>query len=331
MKNLYFKLKLQLTICLIFAIFIFNPANFLQAQNIPKQFKNNELNCYYSMKDGMLNGSYQSFYANGIKKSQGKFENNNRVEKWTVWDSLGNKICERQYKNAFEFKQIFPVNMLNFNVLNDRDSNELIKDFIVKEPMVYFYSKIWRIISKENNTMLFENERLSKLLINSILNQKISVYDIENEEFTKVLTLQQISEKFDFNKLKINAFKIKEVCFMDTIRKISELRILGICPIAYFKNDTTKSFGLFWLYFPDIRKVLASEKIRSKQEYPELLNMDDIFVFRHFSSKIIKEDNTYGKEIKDYKTGKDIEIEAERINLKLIEYEHDFWMLFSKN
>lgn len=316
---------------MLLVIFTFNAENLLYAQNIPKQFKNKELNCNYNVKDGMLNGSYQSFYPNGIKKSQGKFENNNRVERWTVWDSLGNEICERQYKNAIEFKQIFPVNLRNFNVLSDRDSNELIKDFIVKEPMIYFYSKIWRIISKENNPLLFDNESLSKLLINSILNQKITVFDIANEEFTIPLTLKQINEKFDFDNLKINSFKIKEVCFMDTVRKISEVRILGICPIACLKNDTVNNFGLFWLYYPDIRKVLSTKKIISKHEFPELLNMDDIFVFRHFSSKIIKEDNTYDKEIKDYKTGKDIEIEAERINLKLIEYEHDFWMLFSKN
>lgn len=330
MKYFNAEQKLRLAIFLLLTLNLGIQAVQLAAQTIPKQFKDPNLNCNYNLKDGMLNGKYLSFYPNGNRKSEGEFKNNNRIGKWTIWDSTDNKICEREYKNAFVYKQNFPLNPNNFTLLNDRDSNEIIKEFFIKEAMISAYSKIWRMISEENNPILFENNRLSKLLINSMLNGKITAYDIADEEFTKPLSVLQLKEKFEFDKLEIKAYKIKEVWFLDTVRKISEVRILGICPIAKSKNENEVSQNLFWFYFPDISKVLATDKIKKKLIFPVITNMDDIFVFRHFASTIIKEENPYNKAIKDYKTGKDIEIEAEKIQLKLIELEHDFWMLFTK-
>ncbi len=330
MKYFNAEQKLLLAICIFLTLNICIPAVQLIAQNIPKQFKDLNLNCTYNIKDGMFNGKYLSFYPNGNRKSEGEFKNNNRIGKWTIWDSTENKICEREYKNAFVYKQNFPLNPHNYTLLNKRDSNDIIKEFFIKEAMIYTFSKTWRMIYEENNPNLFENDRLSKLLINSMLNSKVTAYDIADEEFTKPLSIQQLKEKFEFDKLEIKAYKIKEVWFLDTVRKISEVRILGICPVAKSKNENAATQDLCWFYFPDIRKVLASEKIRSNKIFPVITNMDDIFVFRHFASKIIKEDNPYNKAIKNYKSGRDIEIEAEKIELKLIELEHDFWMLFTK-
>jgi antitoxin component YwqK of YwqJK toxin-antitoxin module len=47
----------------------------------------------------MLNGKYVSFYPNGVKKSEGSFQFNNRIGEWVVWDSTGKLRVKRLYTN----------------------------------------------------------------------------------------------------------------------------------------------------------------------------------------------------------------------------------------
>lgn len=326
MKNQRLTIKSIFLYCTVFAISL-SPFTLINAQNNPKHFKNKDINCIYNIKNGMMDGNYQSFYLNGNKKSNGDFINNNKSGLWTIWDTTCNIIVERQYVNNFEYKQLFPLNPKNYTTSSERDTNGLLKYFFVKEEMVYASNRIWRIIPKENNPLLFDNDILSGLLISNILNGKIVAYNTISDEFTKPFSRLEVNLKYDYDNLEIVAYRLKEEWFFDNVRKTAEIRIMGICPVARYKNDTDNNFDLFWLYFPDIRDKLALGKIWEKN--PLLQNIDDLFYFRYFSSSIVKESNIYNKEIKDYKTGKDIEIEAERIKLKLIEFEHDCWVNFA--
>lgn len=299
----------------------------LQAQNNQKTFKDKDLQYEYNITNGMLNGLYKSYFTNGKLKSSGSFYNNNRYGLWTTWDSTGKIMIKRIYKSNFEFKQLYPANINNYTFLNKRDSSGFVKDFDVKEQMIVQSQRIWRIITKSNNDLFFKNNYLGKVLTDLVLNSKTIAYDAINDEFTKKYSVEELTNKYDLSKIEIIAYKIKETWFFDNVRKISESRIIGICPVAVYKSDTTKQIDLFWLYYPDIRVNLAKEKINHAM--PNIKNLDDILFFRYFSSNIYKEDNIYNKEIKDYKKGNDINVEAEKIMLNLIETETDFWKKFA--
>lgn len=320
-KNKFILLYVLITIGFLFSL------DRTQAQIHQKSFDDKNIHCIYNLSNGMFNGQYKSFYKNGKIKISGKFTDNNRKGIWTLWSKDGKILVKREYSNNYEYKQIFPVNIKNSNYLGDRDSNGTIKDFDVKEQMIAQSQRIWRLITKNNNDFLFKNNYLGNVLTNLVLNSKISAYSAVNDEFTKPYSLKEITDKYDFNKIEIIAYKIKETWFFDNVRKISESRIIGICPVAVYKSDTTKQIDLFWLYYPDIRVNLAKEKLNFALS--NIKNLDDFFFFRYFSSYIYKEDNIYNKEIKDYKNGNEIDVESERIMLILIESETDFWYKFA--
>jgi len=52
--------------------------------------------------------------------------------------------------------------------------------------------------------------------------------------------------------------------------------------------------------------------------------------FLHFTSIISKESNFYDREISDYAKGQEIEKESERIEISIIELEHDIWLSFTR-
>jgi len=190
--------------------------------------------------------------------------------------------------------------------------------------MVILQHRLWRYISQSENPALFEKNRLFGLLNKNILNKNITVYSVKDNEF-----LDPLPANIDTSSLKVIGYRIKEDWFFDIDRMVSETRILGLCPVIVnkLKHDT---LDLYWAYFPELRKCLAMEKI-SQSDLPEKIKtLDDLFFYRCFSSQIYKEANVYDRTIASYKKGKEIEKEAERIEIGLIETENDLWIGFTK-
>ena len=82
---------------------------------------------------------------------------------------------------------------------------------------------------------------------------------------------------------------------------------------------------MFWLYFPELRKVLINEEVYNPYNFGQRLTYDDVFMKRQFSSLIYKVDNTYDRRIEDYVEGLDALLEAEDIKNTLMDYEHNLW------
>jgi Gliding motility associated protein GldN len=78
-----------------------------------------------------------------------------------------------------------------------------------------------------------------------------------------------------------------------------------------------------------INQGLASEKVNINDE-PSISTIEDIFQFRHFSGSIYKESNVYDRKISDYKTGNAIKEESERIEMNVLDLEHDTWIYLTE-
>lgn len=127
----------------------------------------------------------------------------------------------------------------------------------------------------------------------------------------------------------ITKYWIKEDWFFDKQRSVMDVRILGILVVTSKKTESGEDAGgdkpLFWVYFPEIRPVLANNDVYMRHNDAERRSFDDIFWKRMFSSYIIKESNVYDRYIMDYAMGIDGLLEAEKIKENIFEFEHDFW------
>ncbi|MCC7503590.1 MAG: gliding motility protein GldN, partial [Flavobacteriales bacterium] len=82
---------------------------------------------------------------------------------------------------------------------------------------------------------------------------------------------------------------------------------------------------VFWLYFPELRYVLANATAFNPQNEAEHRSLDALFAKRMFSSTVTAVSNVYGRSLPEYLTGVDALLEAERIEQGLFQYEHDLW------
>ena len=110
-----------------------------------------------------------------------------------------------------------------------------------------------------------------------------------------------------------------------------DVRILGIAPMQEDKDEVNnKPLGtfspIFWVYFPDARKVLINAEVFNLvKNDAERRTYDDIFWKRMFSSTIVKEANVMNRRIDEYMVGLDALLEAERIKTEIFNIEHDLW------
>jgi antitoxin component YwqK of YwqJK toxin-antitoxin module len=270
-------------------------------------YSSKDLSCLYQLRDGMLNGAYSSYYPNGQKKSEGRYLNNNRSGAWKVWDSTGKLIVSRNYENNFIFSQNLPSDL-------KKDSLQLIKYAPLKESDIYTSSRIWQNVKVKDNLSLQD-------LLKGSLKKIVSAnsYFFGNEMFLEPIKKEAVEQNYRSHK-ELISYKIKSDWFLDKKRSIAEFRVIGICPIVCNKKDT---IALGWLYFPVLRKTLSEVFYKNKTS-SEQVNLDEIIYFRRFYGELEKQDNAKNISISSLKTEKEKELERQRIQIELIECEHDF-------
>ncbi len=137
--------------------------------------------------------------------------------------------------------------------------------------------------------------------------------------------------KREFSRDWVMAYRIKEDWFFDKQRSVLDVRIIGIAPLMYSRDDKgnlrepLQTQPLFWVYFPEARKVFANAEVFNRYNDAERKTYDDIFWKRMFSSYVTKESNVMNRRIQDYMTGMDALLEAERVKEDIFNMEHDLW------
>ncbi|HOY31188.1 MAG TPA: hypothetical protein PKW80_04850 [Bacteroidales bacterium] len=282
----------------------------------------------YYTKNGLLNGNYNSFHENGQKKAEGQFIDNQRKGNWTIYDEQGTKRMERTFKNSFDSKIIEVWDSTGEKCKTIRYSNPkytiadpafgYIPYFPLTEKEVAWSKTLYRDISVDSmvNKPLFHENHLYKIILEGIKSNEINAYG--DQEFRNTLTYDSIKE---YENSAVSVFRIKEDLLYNKTLNFAEYRIISICP-AIRKSGRTKP--LFWIYYPEIRGILAKKSIRPGIS-ADISNFENIFQYRYFFSIIYKENNVYDREIRDYKKGKDIVKEAERIEMSVMDYECEWW------
>jgi hypothetical protein len=320
-------------------------ANGVIAQDGVKQYYDGETYAFYATSNGMLNGLYTSYYYNNKKKAEGWFGDNNRVGEWSVWDSTGKLIIQRVYSNMFQYKTIIPhapngpAKLLSAAwYIPKRDADSCYKYCYLEEREVAFAKRTWSYMFNQDNPALCINNKLFKILYKQILNHNIQTYEFVNRDWDASFrdTINIANVPIDTNVFNVIGFLTKEDWFYNIDAGIMDYRILGICPIAVIKHtikdDTINAkylvensigeghdtIGMCWLYYPQLRKYLAKEKIIDSNAPSLIKNMEDVFFWKYYSFKIVGDGLIYRREglMKD----------NWQFRMKFVDVEHDIWL-----
>lgn len=154
----------------------------------------------------------------------------------------------------------------------------------------------------------------------------------------------------DFFALSFKGIRIKEDWVFDLRRGVLEPRIVGIAPVRMDSRQSLNADGtpmvgadgqplpetvteqpVGWIYFEDLRPILANTKIANDGNDNSGITFDDIFLRRLFFSNITKESNSSDLRIQDIEingrklTDREKLLEAERIKKKIADYEQGLW------
>jgi gliding motility associated protien GldN len=234
----------------------------------------------------------------------------------------------------------------------------------VRESDVYWAKRIWRTVDfkeKLNEPFYFplepQNGRKSfmSLVIDALKEGSLIAYEAGqyNDEFLTPMSPVQLFAELsstdtirtknanppyndtiiishnEFRSSDVSRIRIKEDWFFDKERSVMDVRIIGICPILEQFDKSTNEFKgykpLFWIYFQDIRPLLAKSEVFNRFNDGARFTYDDLFWKRMFSSYIYKESNVFDRKIIDYTKGIDQQLESERIKNEIFEFEHNLW------
>ena len=83
--------------------------------------------------------------------------------------------------------------------------------------------------------------------------------------------------------------------------------------------------AMYWIYYPDLRPILARYEVFNPKNDAVRLSWEDVFEARLFTSFITYESNVHDRFVAAYATGVDALLESDRIKQEMFEFEHDLW------
>ena len=238
----------------------------------------------------------------------------------------------------------------------------------IREDDAVYRQRLWREIDvheKMNLPFVYKadgdngNQRFVIILLNAIKSGEITAFDPTDDRFTTPMpfgaiarklvgeqTVQQvpdwvkdptgqtmkdttITNEFDPNA--VEKYWIKEDVIFDKESSRLHTRILGIAPMKTEKNpDGSVKYvtPLFWVYYPDIRPMLAKFEAYNGKNYGARLSWEEMFESRMFASRIIKStvENPNDLFIEGYVKDPILRLlEGDNIKEKIFNYEQDLW------
>jgi gliding motility associated protien GldN len=207
------------------------------------------------------------------------------------------------------------------------------------------------------------NQRFIMILLNAIKSGEVTAFSATggDDRFTTPLTFQDISKELvglpqvkqipdwkndpdgskglmrdttitaEFDPDKVERYWIKEDVVFDKESSRMYTRILGIAPIRTITNDDGSFRAVtpvFWVYYPDLRPMLAKFEVYNGKNYGARMSWEELFESRMFASRIIKStiNNPNDFYISSYVKDPILALlEGENIKDRIFNYEQDLW------
>ncbi len=238
--------------------------------------------------------------------------------------------------------------------------------YFIREADMMWTKRIWRIVDlreKINHPLYYPVTKIGSrmslidLLLWGIKNEGLVAYKTTDDRFTAPMTTNDIDVEFDavprtvqqedpetgqmkeitiqgsITSSEVKQYMLKEEWFFDRQRSSLDVRIIGLCPIRFYKkslgtgqDEEERKKQVFWIYFPEARRILANHEVFNPFNDSDRKTFDDIFFKRRFSSFAVRQSNVYDdREIMEYRHGVQAMLEAEKIKDMIFKLEVDLW------
>lgn len=202
-----------------------------------------------------------------------------------------------------------------------------------------FFAILYRaIMDSTSHITAFEDERFTTPFSKEKFKARFSggldtvpVYgDLNNPE---LITSREVRSK-EFPVDSVYRFQIKEEVVFDKEASRLVTRILGVAPMGPQILPNGKVLDgppitYFWIYYPDMRGVLAKYDVYNPKNYGNRMTWEDLFESRFYSSYIVKStlDNPFNQSLADKHSKNKLFmlLEGEAIKEKIFNYEQDLW------
>ncbi len=167
----------------------------------------------------------------------------------------------------------------------------------------------------------YGSQRLFNILLRAIGNGDVTAFSNVNDRFTTPITTGEISTMLsgqaytiqivdydrdpdgslgymkdtvirdEFDENTIVAYRLKEEVIFDRETSRMHFRTIGIAPVKVVRNDDGSIRGgitLFWLYYPDLRPILARHEAYNARNMALRMTWEEIFEARYYTSYIYK-------------------------------------------
>lgn len=247
-------------------------------------------------------------------------------------------------------------------VPEDYSHHRVVPPAYMRASDIMWKERIWRVIDtkqKINEQLYYPVQKNANrisfydLIREGIMAGEIKAYDFNPADMDAIppaLTLTEVKGKLasvdtiqdengnmtavpnNVTSDKIRGYLLKEDWHFEKQRSVIDPRILWICPRIVTINKNTQQedptagpTSLFWLYFNDLRPMMAKTPVFNQQNDASWISFDDIFWKRQFSSYIVQVSNVFNRSISVYAKGLDALAESDKAEGNIMALEHDMW------
>ncbi len=263
-------------------------------------------------------------------------------------------------------KSLREDNGVDYSTLDVKDRTPLPYEHLRADDAIY-RQRIWREIDtreKINHPFNYAadedngNQRFISILMQAIQDSAVTVFSSNDDRFTTPLTKAEVAKQIsgepidvpiydefgnqtgfktlpqEVNLDSFYRFRVKEEVIFDKESSRLFWRILGIAPVKSITTTTGIAVGdaeLFWVYYPDLRPILAKYEVYNGKNYGGRMSWEELFESRMFYGRIIKSsmDNPRDQYIYQFKSlseNKMLQLfEGENIKEKIFNYEQNMW------
>jgi gliding motility associated protien GldN len=239
--------------------------------------------------------------------------------------------------------------------------NDPLKLYTIRELDVAWKRRVWRVIDvrqKQNQPFIYRGDEYTgggafiEILIDAVKKGKIQAYSNLDDRFTTPLNVADFEQsingtsdstmvedpithevtwvktKTEFNIYSVTRYRVKEDWIFNRNTGRMEVRIVGLAPLVDRIDESTGEYRystpMFWLYYPNLRVILANYEVYNPRNDMKRMTWADYFDGHYFASYVLKTsgNNPLNQDLPNGLRGLQ---EGQDLVNKIIEREMDMW------
>ena len=201
------------------------------------------------------------------------------------------------------------------------------------------FDTLLRGIRNNEITEVYDDSYFTAKMTKAEINSKLFRVDTTDAGFDElnagVTDIDEYIDKINLTSQDIEGFKIKGLWYFDKRQGELKYRLLALAPVApdvqtMGREDIniSEQLALFWVWFPDARKILHKMKVFNQKNSAYPISFDHLLNARRFNSIIYREENIYGdRDVTQYVKGNALfqVLESNKIKDDIRNKELDMW------